>query len=87
MYDQFIITRYDHYYAFEHTPLYVNNLPHGEDYGGITDRHMFINTDNVLASLDIIVFEKELYALRFDSRFDHTRSLRLIRIGYTYQRI
>tara|TARA_Y100000389_G_C17334614_1_gene449955 strand:+ start:172 stop:939 length:768 start_codon:yes stop_codon:yes gene_type:complete len=56
IYDQFIITRSDHYYAYEHARLDVNNvwIPHGEDYGGITDRHIVINKDNVLASLDII---------------------------------
>ena len=55
-YDQFIITRSDHYHALEHPTLDNNNIwiPKGEDYGGITDRHIVINKSIVVESLNII---------------------------------
>lgn len=55
-YDQFIITRSDHYHALEHPTLNNNNIwiPKGENYGGITDRHIVINKSNVMKSLNII---------------------------------
>lgn len=55
-YDQFIITRSDHYYAFEHPTLDDNHIwvPKGEDYGGITDRHLVISKSNIMDTLEII---------------------------------
>lgn len=55
-YDQFIITRSDHYYAYEHPILDKNRIwvPKGEDYGGITDRHLVIDKANIIKSCEII---------------------------------
>ena len=58
-YDWFIVTRSDHYYRCEHKltnklqPEYVY-IPRGEDYGGISDRHMIVHRQHVLASLNIL---------------------------------
>ena len=55
-YDQFIITRTDHYYAFQYPLLDNKNIwiPKGEDYGGICDRHIVLHKSIVVESLNII---------------------------------
>jgi hypothetical protein len=57
-YERFIITRTDHYYLCRHdiSQLDVNVLwvPGGEDYGGITDRHLVVSREHVLQALDIL---------------------------------
>lgn len=57
-YDWFIITRSDHLYEF-HAGLDLNNrqniyIPEGEDYGGITDRHIVVSRDFVETVLDLM---------------------------------
>jgi hypothetical protein len=56
-YERFIITRSDHYYKCRHDisqldPNYMW-VPAGEDYGGITDRHLVASRAQVLPALDI----------------------------------
>lgn len=55
-YDRFIITRSDHYHAFEHPSLENDHIwiPNGEEYGGICDRHIVIDKSNVIKSLEIL---------------------------------
>ena len=55
-YDQFIMTRTDHYYASKQHLLDNNNIwiPKGEDWGGICDRYIVLNKSNVVKSLNII---------------------------------
>lgn len=60
-YDQFIITRSDHFYECDHEFLDTSKsrhvyVPHGEEYGGVTDRHILIGRDDVLASLDVVKY-------------------------------
>jgi hypothetical protein len=79
-YDRFIITRSDHYYEFDHaTDLSNENIwiPEGEDYGGITGRHIVLNKDHVMTSLDIIP-----WCLRKREKFEGNPE-RLLKYFYT----
>ena len=59
-YDTFVITRADHYYLCPHqfTDLEVGNgnvwTPRGEDYGGVTDRHVVVSKTDILQTLDVL---------------------------------
>ena len=57
-YERFIITRSDHYYYCEHDLSELDNeslwIPEGEDYKGITDRHLVVSAQDVLAALNIL---------------------------------
>lgn len=58
-YDVFVITRSDHYYGCQHdiseffdpSALWV---PSGQEFGGVTDRHLVVGKDLVLKALDIL---------------------------------
>jgi len=57
MYDRFVVTRSDHFYLCKHDlslldPGYVW-VPQGEDYGGITDRYVIANSNDILKTLDV----------------------------------
>ena len=58
-YERFAITRSDHYYQCRHQykDLDLSNntvwVPQGEDYGGVTDRHLIVSRANILDTLDI----------------------------------
>lgn len=55
-YDRFIVSRSDHYYMFTDYLNYDNNLiwiPKGEDYGGITDRHIICSKKHIIDILNI----------------------------------
>jgi hypothetical protein len=57
-YDRFVITRSDHFYLCPHAfadldPRYIW-LPEGEDYGGISDRHVIVHRSHVMAALNIL---------------------------------
>ena len=57
-YDRFVITRSDHYYLCRHDlseldPQYMW-LPVGQDHGGLTDRHLVVNSTLVLDALNIL---------------------------------
>ena len=57
-YDRFVLTRSDHYYSCIHDldeldPQYLW-VPNGEDYSGITDRHVVMNRKQVLKVLNIL---------------------------------
>jgi hypothetical protein len=56
-YERFIITRSDHYYKCRHDISKLDPrflwVPAGEDYGGITDRHLVASREHVLQALDI----------------------------------
>ena len=58
-YDRFIITRSDFIYAAPHPCLDAIErgsiwLPDGEDWGGLVDRHMVVNNDDVIKSLSTL---------------------------------
>ena len=57
-YDLFMITRSDHYYRCDHYVLDMDPnylwVPMGEDYDGITDRHMIAGRGNILSALNIL---------------------------------
>mmetsp|Transcript_6743 Transcript_6743/g.9792 ORF Transcript_6743/g.9792 Transcript_6743/m.9792 type:complete len:882 (+) Transcript_6743:72-2717(+) len=57
-YDRFVITRSDHYYGCLHDLNDLDNrymwVPSGEDYFGITDRHLVCNSSQVMKALDIL---------------------------------
>jgi len=56
-YDRFIVSRSDHYYMFTDHLNYDNELiwiPKGEDYGGITDRHIVCSNKHIIDMLNII---------------------------------
>ncbi len=58
-YDLFIVTRSDYFYTAPHPPAQLlcdGNIwiPDGEDYGGITDRHMVVPQADVQNSLSLI---------------------------------
>lgn len=57
-YDRFVLTRSDHYYGCLHDlrdldPEYIW-LPEGENYGGVTDRHVVVSRAHVLKVLNIL---------------------------------
>lgn len=57
-YERFVITRSDHYYLCDHNlskfdPKFMW-VPHGERYGGVTDRHLVVSSDLVLQAIDIL---------------------------------
>jgi hypothetical protein len=57
-YDRFVVTRSDHYYLCEHnlTALEPTKVwvPEGEEWGGITDRHVVAPAEKILQVLDIL---------------------------------
>lgn len=57
-YDRFVITRSDHYYYCKHDLSQLDNnymwLPEGQNHGGITDRHLVVNSTMVIRALDIL---------------------------------
>jgi len=59
-YERFVITRSDHYYQCPHIFQLLdlkNNsvwVPEGEEYFGVTDRHVVVGRENVLDALDIL---------------------------------
>jgi len=58
-YDRFVITRSDFIWACPHPPLSVLDpncvwFPYGEFYGGLTDRHLVVSRDDVIALLSLI---------------------------------
>lgn len=57
-YDRFVLTRSDHYYLCTHDLSLLSQddlwIPSGEDYDGITDRHLVVNSRDVLDALDIL---------------------------------
>jgi hypothetical protein len=57
-YDRFIYTRSDYLYETPHIPLELLSkdkiwIPDGEDYGGVTDRHMVCSALNIISALSI----------------------------------
>jgi hypothetical protein len=57
-YDRFIVTRNDHYYLCPHDlgsldPSYLW-LPTGQNYGGLSDRHLVVSSKDLLQALDIL---------------------------------
>ena len=57
-YDRFVVTRADHYYLCNHNlslldPQYMW-LPKSQNFGGITDRHLVVNSSLILPALDIL---------------------------------
>lgn len=57
-YDRFVVTRSDHYYLCEHNLTALDPtevwVPEGEEYGGITDRHVVAPAEKILQVLDIL---------------------------------
>lgn len=57
-YDRFVVTRSDHYYGCSHNLDDLDNrymwIPGGEDYLGITDRHLVCNSSHILKALNIL---------------------------------
>ena len=58
LYDRFIITRSDYIYTLPHPSLeYLDKeyiwIPHGEQYGGYTDRHVVISNKDIFSYLNI----------------------------------
>lgn len=58
-YDWFVVTRSDFFYEFEHPQTDIFNpyriyIPEGEDYGGITDRHIVVHKKYLTESLDLM---------------------------------
>ena len=57
-YDRFVLTRSDHFYECQHDLSILDHtklwLPTGEDYGGITDRHLVVSRELFLRAIDII---------------------------------
>jgi hypothetical protein len=57
-YDRFVITRADHCYRCAHDLAQLNKnhlwVPTGENYGGITDRHLVVSSRHILRALNIL---------------------------------
>lgn len=57
-YDRFVLTRSDHFYECQHDLSILDQtnlwIPTGEDYGGITDRHLVVSQELFLQAIDII---------------------------------
>ena len=59
LYDRYIITRSDYLFPIPHPPLEMLDskyiwVPEGEDYGGITDRHIVIPRQYIRESLSVL---------------------------------
>ncbi len=56
LYDYIIVTRSDYYYELPHPPCLTGRImiPSGEDYGGLTDRHMVCPSDKIIQALTIL---------------------------------
>ena len=57
-YDRFIITRSDYMHTIPHLPINLLSrdkiwIPRGEDYGGVTDRQIIANREDILSVLSI----------------------------------
>lgn len=56
-YDRFILTRADHFYGCAHDLSKLNPLfmwvPEGQAFGGVTDRHLVANSQQIMKALDI----------------------------------
>ncbi len=58
IYNRFVVTRSDHYYLCHHNlslldPQYMW-LPRSQNFGGVTDRHLVVNSSLLLPALDIL---------------------------------
>lgn len=69
-YDRFVVTRSDFVWLCPHPPLAILDraslwIPDGEDYGGVTDRHLVVSREDVTVALslidDILLRPTELY--------------------------
>lgn len=79
-YDRFVVTRSDFVHRIPHVPLeYLCPkfiwIPHGEDYGGYTDRHIVASREDLLTVLSIsdriIEDPDELFSeMNFDSQWN-----------------
>jgi hypothetical protein len=61
-YDRYVITRADHVYISDYLPEVKPNtiyIPHGEEYGGLTDRYCVCDHDTLMKSLQIIKYIQE----------------------------
>lgn len=81
-YDRFVLTRSDHYYGCEHDlslldPSFVW-VPIGQDFGGITDRHMICNNGQILKALDIFPTAIRHPTKYADSRLNRTNPEKMI---------
>lgn len=86
-YDRFIVTRSDFFYYCPHPPVDLLDrgglwIPDGEDYGGLTDRHLVVAAADVEASLglidDIVTRPRALYdAMRGRADWNIERYMRL----------
>jgi hypothetical protein len=61
IYEWFIITRSDFIYKFDHPSLQFENpdnilIPEGEEYGGVTDRHIVVSKKHVLDAINLLEF-------------------------------
>lgn len=57
-YDYFVITRSDYLYLYPHPPMEILEagkiyFPNGEQYGGVTDRHVIVPRERLLDFLDV----------------------------------
>eukprot|EP00927_Polykrikos_kofoidii_P075910 TRINITY_DN7245_c0_g1_i1.p1 TRINITY_DN7245_c0_g1~~TRINITY_DN7245_c0_g1_i1.p1 ORF type:complete len:375 (+),score=20.83 TRINITY_DN7245_c0_g1_i1:51-1175(+) len=58
-YETFVLTRADHYYHCPHmfTEFDLTNknvwVPKGQEFGGVTDRHLVVSRENVLNAIDV----------------------------------
>lgn len=56
-YDRFVLTRSDHFYGCAHDLSLLDPafmwVPEGQDFGGITDRHVLANSQQIVKALDI----------------------------------
>jgi hypothetical protein len=56
-YDRFVLTRADHYYGCAHDLSLLDPdfvwVPEGQEFGGVTDRHMICNSGQIMEALDI----------------------------------
>jgi hypothetical protein len=58
IYDRFVVTRSDHYYLCHHNLSFLDPqfmwLPKSQNFGGVTDRHLVVNSSLLLPALDIL---------------------------------
>jgi hypothetical protein len=77
-YDRFVITRSDFFWSIPHPPLSVLSpseiwFPDGEYWGGLTDRHHIVSTDDipkVINLIDDIVLRPDYLTARMSTRGD-----------------
>lgn len=82
-YDRFVLTRSDHFYGCKHDLSLLDDsfmwVPEGQDFGGVTDRHLVANSQQIMKALDIYPNPIHYPSKYLDSTWFHRNPEQLIK--------